>query len=115
MYMVMFVLDDPDRLDEVLLAWEGAGVQGATIIESTGYNRRKWARQVGTPMMAGFNRLLQGSQEGHYTLFSLVRNEATVAACVAATEAVVGSLDGPNTGVLAAWPLSIVHGLPAED
>ena len=32
MYMVMFVLDDPEKLVEVLNAWEKAGITGVTII-----------------------------------------------------------------------------------
>ena len=40
MFMVFFVLDDPNRLDDLLAAWTEAGVTGATIIESTGMRRR---------------------------------------------------------------------------
>jgi len=36
MYMIMFVLDNPERLSEILKAWEGIGIRGATIVESTG-------------------------------------------------------------------------------
>ncbi len=39
MYMIMLVLDNPDQLDAVLEAWEGIGIRGATIVESTGIQR----------------------------------------------------------------------------
>lgn len=39
MYMLMFILDDPNYLDEVLDAWEEVGVSGVTIVESTGMAR----------------------------------------------------------------------------
>jgi len=113
MYMVMLVLDDPDRLDEVLGAWEAAGVSGSTIIESTGINRRRMAKLAGTNVMAGINRLISSGEEGHYTLFVIVPDETYVHACLDATEQIVGNLDLPNTGVLAAWPLSHVKGVPA--
>jgi hypothetical protein len=45
MYMVMFVLDNPNPLDTMLDAWHAAGVSGTMIIESTGINRRRSARQ----------------------------------------------------------------------
>jgi len=32
MYIIMYVLDDLDRLDRVLDAWRKAGVSGVTII-----------------------------------------------------------------------------------
>lgn len=112
MYMVMFVLDDPDRLDEVLEAWEAVGISGATIIESTGINRRRVARLVGSTVMAGINRMMSSNEESHYTLFAIVSDEAVVAKCLAAAESVVGDLNNPNTGVLAAWQLSVVKGVP---
>jgi nitrogen regulatory protein PII len=111
MYMIWFVLDDPDRLDEVLDAWEKAGIRGVTITESTGIQRLK--RQM-TPMRYVFQ---QSSivEEGHYTLMAIVADEATVRACLEATEDCTGDLAQPNTGVFAAWSLSAVKGVPHPD
>jgi hypothetical protein len=110
--MVLFVLDDPELLDPVLDAWDEIGVTGVTIIESTGINRRKRARGVGAPFMAGINRLMSGNLENHYTLFTLVHEEEMVNRCIQAAEGIVGDLEAPNNGVLAAWPLSVVKGVP---
>ena len=71
MYMVLFVLNNPDLLDEIPDAWEAIGVSGITIVESTGVNRRRLARQVGSTFMAGINRLMSGAQEGYYTAVAL--------------------------------------------
>jgi hypothetical protein len=114
MFMVMFVLDDPDRLDEVLYAWEALGVSGVTFIESTGVNRHRQAQQVGTIYMAGINRLIGGGDEGHITLFVIVPDKTMAEACLASVEQIVGDLDGPDNGVLAAWPLAIVEGVPNQ-
>ena len=40
MYMIFYVLNDPERLDDMLDAWTKAGIKGITFIESTGYARR---------------------------------------------------------------------------
>lgn len=112
MYLVMFVLDDPERLDEVLEAWEAIDVSGVTIIESTGVNRRRLARQVGATFMAGINRLMSSDVENHCTLLTIVKGEAMVRACVEAAEKIVGDLNSPNSGVLAAWPVPYVKGVP---
>jgi low affinity Fe/Cu permease len=112
MHMLMFVLDNPDYLDEVLETWEGIGVTGVTIIESTGVTRYRNAQLVGTPLMAGINRLIQAREEGHYTLFTIVKGEHVVRQCIQAVENIVGNLLEPNTGVMAAWPLTIVKGIP---
>ena len=111
MYMVMLVLDDINRLDELLEAWAMLGVSGATIIESTGIHRRRSTqRQVHTRY--NFGSLGVGQELGNYTLFTIVPDESTARRCLAAAERVVGDLAGPNTGVLAAWPLAVVKGLP---
>ena len=112
MHMLMFVLDNPDYLDEVLDAWDEIGVSGVTIVESTGITRYRQAKLVGNPLMAGINRLMNSAEEGHYTLFTIVKGEAVVRQCIEASEKIVGNLLDPNTGVLAAWPLSIVKGVP---
>lgn len=109
--MVMLVVDDPNRLDDVLDAWEAVGVSGSTIIESTGINRHK-QRLTGSVIMAGFNRLISSGDESHFTLFVIVPDENMVHACLEAAEKIVGSLDQPNTGVMAAWQLSFVKGVP---
>jgi hypothetical protein len=111
MFMIFFVLDDPDRLDEVLDAWEKAGMSGVTIIESTGIHRLK--RQV-TPMRYVFQRS-SIVEDGHYTLMAIVTDQAVVQACLQATESLIGDLSQPNTGVFAAWPLITVKGVPQQD
>ncbi len=110
MFMIMLVLDNPDLLDQLLASWENAGIRGATIVESTGIQRLK---HQNVPM----RYLFQSSgavEEGHLTLFVIVENEQIVRACLQATEKIVTDLDGPNTGVFAAWPLSIVRGVPSR-
>lgn len=113
MYMVTLVLDDPGRLDAVVDAWAAVGISGATIIESTGiYRQRAARRQVHARHAFGGGGA--ADEFGNVTLFAIVPDEAVARQCLAAAEAVVGDLDGPNTGVLAAWPLSLVKGVPAE-
>lgn len=112
MHMLMFVLDDPNQLDPVLEAWDALiEVSGVTIVESSGIVRRR-GEMAGSPLMAGLNRLVHSDQEGHYTLFTIVKGEETVRKCIAAVEELVGNLKEPHTGVMAAWPLTVVKGVP---
>lgn len=110
MYMIMFVLDDPNLLDAMLEAWEKAGVSGVTIIESTGIHRR---RRHLIPMRYIFEPA--GSvEEGHYTLFAIVPDQEVVQACLQACEGLVGDLNQPRTGVFASWALDSVKGFPKQ-
>lgn len=108
MFMVMLVLDDPCKLDAVLDAWDGAGVRGVTILESTGRYRQKTKH---IPMRYAFGEC-DVLEKGNITLLAIVRDEKTIQACLQATENITGDLDSPNTGVFASWPLSMVKGLP---
>jgi hypothetical protein len=108
MFMIMFVLDDPEFLDRILQSWTEAQIKGCTIVESTGSYR---SHHKHVPM-----RYAYGSEtpveQGNVTIFAIVEHEDIVRACLEATERIVGNLDEPNTGVFAAWPLPIVKGVP---
>lgn len=113
MYMIFYVLNDPQKLDALLDAWDAAGISGATIVESTGRQRRRAKAHI--PMRFSFG--LGGTECVdcyHYTLFAIVEDERLVQRCIAATESVVGDLGRPDTGILAAWPLAAVRGIPKQ-
>lgn len=115
MYMMMFVLDNPDKLDDVLASWYKAGVGGATITESSGSYRRRKAQPIGARYLFGAPTVSQGVGRGNITLFAIVPDEATVRRCIEATEGVTGDLSEPNTGIFSAWELDIVKGLHQSD
>lgn len=114
MQMLMFVLDDPELLDEVLDAWQAVGVSGVTIIESSGLYRHQRQKPVGARYAFGLARSATRLDAGHYTLWVIVPDETTVRACLAAAEGIVGDLAEPDTGVLVAWELGVVKGVPAD-
>ena len=111
MFMIMFVLDDPRKLDQVLETWEKAGITGVTIIDSTGFQRHR-KKKSHIPMRYSLQPVVLEGEEGNLTLLTIVNSEALVDEALRAVEGVVGDLDDPETGVLAAWPLMRVKGVP---
>lgn len=112
MFMIYFVLHDADHLDDVIRAWQDIGVTGVTIHESSG----AYSRQI-TPVGARYLFTMPRSTRAErfsYTLVTIVPDADVVQRCIAAAESVVGNLDEPDTGVLAAWELDVVRGVPAE-
>jgi hypothetical protein len=105
MYMIFFVLDDPEKLIDILSAWEKNGIIGVTILESTGMHR---VTRKAFPMR--YLPALYGQEENHLTLIAIVRDESCINAALEATESIVGDLNSPNTGIFSAWPLSIIKG-----
>jgi hypothetical protein len=114
MYMVMFVLDARGQLDAVLEAWRAIGVGGVTIAETTGAFRRL-VKLGAVPARYTLGGLAVSSGEDlNHTLWAIVLDEGVARQCLEAAEAVVGDLDGPDTGVFAAWPLPLVKGAPSS-
>lgn len=112
MYMILFVLDDFEKLNDLLDAWEEAGVPGVTILHSSGLGR---VRQAGLrddlPLMPSLEDLFNHEEFFSRTIFSVVQGEETIDQVVKATEKVVGNLMEPNAGLLVVLPVAKVYGL----
>lgn len=113
MYLVLLVLNDPDKLEELLIAWEENGVQGATVLFSTGLGR---IRQMDTwrddmPLIPSLRDFYEIPENMNRTIFTIVKNEAQVEAIVAATKKVVGELDEMETGLLLVLPVAQAYGV----
>lgn len=113
MFLILFVLHDPDYLDDVLTAWEDSGVGGITILPSTGLARLRHrpGLREDAPLMPNLDYFKEHAQALNRTLFTIVDSDEMVDRVVAATERVVGNLEHPNTGILSVIPLERVYGL----
>jgi nitrogen regulatory protein P-II 1 len=114
MYVVFCVLDDPAQMPAVLAGWRRAGVRSVTIIETAGGRRlEERAAQQGIPLFMGFGRMMcSGDEHTNNTFFAVVPDMETIERAVAETEAVVGDLSGPHTGIMFALPVAAAWGLP---
>lgn len=110
MYMLVMVLDNTAHLNDVLDAWDRAGVGGVTIIESTGLNR-VLQRHSPDMVFAGFSQIFGSGRVGHNTLFTVIDSLELAETAVAATEAVLGDLTEPDKGIIFALPVAKTWGL----
>jgi len=105
--MVIFVLDDIFRCQDILDAWKVADIAGIIILESSGLGR---VRRVGIhddlPLIPSLSDLFKRAETRHRTLFTVVKDQAKIDALVKATQSVVGDLERPNTGFLFVLPVS---------
>ena len=113
MYLILFVLNDPDRLEDLLIAWEENGVQGATVLFSTGLGRIReldgWRDDM--PLIPSLRDFYELPENMNRTIFTIVKDEAQVDAIVAATKKVVGELDERETGLFLALPVARAYGV----
>lgn len=110
MYMLIMVLDDTAHLNDVLTAWDKAGVGGVTIIESTGINR-VLQRHSADMAFVGFSQMFGSGRVGHNTLFTVIDSLEMAETAVAATEIVLGDLSKPDTGIIFVLPVAKTWGM----
>jgi len=109
--LLVFVLDNPELLRDLLQAWEEAGIPGATVLDSTGLRRvTNLLFRDDVPLLPSLRELTEREQAAHRTLFAVIDDDAIVERVIAATERVVGDLSEPNTGILFVVPVSRVVG-----
>lgn len=113
MYMILFVLHDTEKLEDVLDAWENNCVGGITILASTGLNRfrKHHALRDDLPLIPSLRDILTHEESLNRTLMTLVKDEETVEKVVQATIKITGELSNPNTGVLAVLPVYKLYGV----
>lgn len=113
MYLLLLVIDDPDQLEDLLIAWEEAGVPSATVLFSTGMGRiRKlggWRDDM--PLIPSLRDFYEAPENMNRTIFATANTEAQVDAVVAATTKVLGALDNAETGLLLILPVARAYGV----
>lgn len=112
--MVILVLDDVDRLDEVMAAWRTAGSRGITILESSGMARLKLLARDDLPLFPSLANLMANREVHHRTLFTVLGDDLSVEKIFDATEAVLGPLDTHHSGIIFALPVVSARGLHRE-
>jgi nitrogen regulatory protein P-II 1 len=108
MELLIAVIDDPERTEEILAGFLEVGVTGATILGSEGMGR---LLSEDLPMFAGLQTLIERSRPQNQTIFSVIDDPATVEQAIAVIEDICGRFTSPATGIVFTVPVSKVVGL----
>ncbi len=111
MKLFVYILNQPEKLEEVMAGFVEIGITGATIVDSVGMGRIL-SRDV--PIFAGFQSLLSGSRPYNKTIFSVMDDDDKVDRVLRLIEELCGSFDEPGAGIAFVLPLDQVHGLKPE-
>ena len=91
MQLLIAVVNDPDKIDEILAGFLELGITGATVVASEGMGR---VLSHDIPIFAGLQTLLTGSRPQNRTVFSVV-NDEKIEPAFALLQDVCGDLDAP--------------------
>ncbi len=110
--LIVAVIHEPDLANDVMLAWQGTGVKGATLLHSAGMEklRRAGLLREDLPLIPSLSALESAREVSNATIMAVVSDQVDVDAVVAATEEVVGRLGDPHTGILFVLPVTRVFG-----
>lgn len=113
MFFILFIMHNPDLLEDLLKEWEAAGVHRATVLFSTGMRRlrQKEGMRDDIPLMPSLDNFYEAPQTFSRTIFTTAKDESMIDKILAATERVVGDLSNHETGVMLILPVIRAHGL----
>ena len=111
MELLIVVINDVDRVDEVLAGFLEIGITGATVIDSEGMGR---VLSHDIPIFAGLQTLISRSRPQNQTLFSVIDEQEKVEQAIALLQDVCGRFDDPATGIAITVPVTRVVGLAPE-
>jgi hypothetical protein len=97
-HLLVVILDDLERMPELLEEWQKIGVPGVTILESVGgYRVSTWLSRVG---LGALDHLFEAEEVRRRTLLVAVKDDELLARAIAEAERVVGGFDRPHSGLL---------------
>ena len=110
MQLLLTVINDPEKLDEILSGFLELGITGATIVSSEGMGK---LLSHDIPIFAGLQTLISRSRPQNRTIFSVITDEK-VGPALALLQDVCGNLQDPATGIAFTIPVNRVVGLAPE-
>jgi nitrogen regulatory protein P-II 1 len=111
MQLLVAVINQEEKLDEIMSGFLELGITGATIINSEGMGR---LLSHDIPIFAGLQTLLTRSRPQNQTIFSVIREDDKVEGALALLQEICGDLNDPATGIAFTIPVNRVVGLAPE-
>ncbi len=111
MHLLIAVINQEERMEEILSGFVEIGITGATLISTEGMGRLL-ASEV--PIFAGLQALAGRTRPRNQTLFSVIDGDEKVERALALLQEVCGSFDEPARGIAFTVPVTRVVGLKPE-
>ena len=115
MYLLVNVLEQTQHLSGILEGFAKIGIQGSTVLDSTGMGRVLMKTKATLPVMKQINKVIKDLESSNKILLTVVREKAVLEKAVNIIRSFCGDLNEPGKGILFAIPLEFVEGLPETD
>lgn len=111
MELLVFVLNDHEKLDAVLTELEHAGVAGATVIDSTGMAKVLHHDEEDVLFFGAIRGILNSATRAKSNTILMVIEKDQVQLAVDAIERIVGDLNHKNVGIVFTIPVEFTKGI----
>lgn len=111
MQLLIAVINQEEKLDDILSGFVELGITGATVINSEGMGH---VLSHDIPIFAGLQTLITRSRPQNQTIFSVIKETEKVDGAVALLQAICGDMNDPATGIVFTIPVNRVVGLAPE-
>lgn len=112
MRLFCYILNQTEYLDSILTEFAHKGINGATIIESTGMARVLSHKhdEEELPFLASLRKFLNPERESSNVILTVINDEQLPVA-VEIIEKIVGDLSNKNNGIVFSFPLDYTKGI----
>lgn len=115
MYLLVNVLEQTQHLTAIMEGFARIGIQGSTVIDSTGMGRVLMKTHATSPWMKQINKVLKDLESSNKTLLTVVNDKDLLDKAIQVVKSFCGDMCEPGKGILFAIPLALVEGLPESD
>jgi len=109
--VLVAVVSDREKLEEIIEGFIEIGITGATIIDTYGMAGIVRSR---IPIFTGFREFSSSGHNANQTIFSVIDDEDKVRKAFILLEDICGNFDTPASGIAFTIPIGIVNGLAQE-
>jgi nitrogen regulatory protein PII len=114
MYLLVQVLEQTDRLPDLLAALAQAGVTGSTVIDTVGMGRILADSEHQGEVVETIRRILDRGRPTNKTIFTVVSDRRIVDSACEVIRSICGDLDAPGRGILFSLRLEHAEGVLAS-
>ena len=115
MDLLIFILNDHEKLDAILTELEKSGIRGATVIDSTGMAKVLHHDEEEVAFLGTLRSLLNPTTRAKSNTILMVLEKEMIHTAVEAIERIVGDLNQENVGVIFSIPVDFTKGIKKHE